>query len=300
MVARNSFFAFFTGCKRRFPADVFATIALALFVVLSPLSLAAADAQESVTIPNFWDPKRHVDTPRTDAIPSIRFLTTDDFPPFNFIDTHGRLAGFHIDLARALCAEFKINCTIQARPFDDLIDALAEGHGDAVIAGISPDRTERGRVEFSDFYMRLPARFVAGRPDAAMAISPEGLAGVPVAVVARTAHEAYLTAFFKEADIRPMRTVDDIRAALKAGEVKLFFADGLSSSFWIAGADSDNCCAFAGGPYLEPRYFGNGFSIAVNRGNGMLRGILDYGLRRLYEKGVFAELYLRYFPVGFY
>ncbi|MCC2113711.1 MAG: transporter substrate-binding domain-containing protein [Hyphomicrobiales bacterium] len=272
----------------------------ALVVALSPFSPDSAGAQEAVTVPNFWDPKRHVDTPRTDAIPSIRFLTTDNFPPFNFIDSHGRLAGFHIDLARALCAEFKINCTIQARPFADLIDALAEGHGDAIIAGISPDRTERGKVEFSDVYMRLPARFVARSAEAGMEISPDTLAGVPVAVVAHTAHEAYLTTFFAEADIRSVRTIDDMRTALKSGEVTLFFADGLSSSFWIAGDSSENCCAFAGGPYLEPRYFGNGFSIAVNRGNGLLRGILDYGLRRLYEKGVFAELYLRYFPVGFY
>ena len=45
----------------------------------------------------------------------IRFLTTDDFPPFNFLNDRGQLTGFNVDLARAICAELNAPCTIQAR-----------------------------------------------------------------------------------------------------------------------------------------------------------------------------------------
>jgi polar amino acid transport system substrate-binding protein len=57
---------------------------------------------------------------------------------------------------------------------------------------------------------------------------------------------------------------------------------------------------FAGGPYLEQRFFGQGYAIAVARGATDTKRALNAALQAIYEKGVFAELYLRYFPVGFY
>ncbi|MGZ9410061.1 MAG: transporter substrate-binding domain-containing protein, partial [Methylocystis sp.] len=48
----------------------------------------------------------------------------------------------------------------------------------------------------------------------------------------------------------------------------------------------------------DPKYFGEGVGIAVKKGNAPLRRALDYALSRLAQRGVFAELYLKYFPVG--
>src|SRR5882724_9736350 len=98
---------------------------------------AAGDGAAGVTIPNFWDPKRRVERPAAGAVQAIRFVTTDDFPPFNFLDADGHLTGFNIDLARAICTELAIRCTIQARPFDDLAHSLETKTADAAIAGIA-------------------------------------------------------------------------------------------------------------------------------------------------------------------
>ena len=71
-------------------------------------------------------------------------------------------------------------------------------------------------------------------------------------------------------------------------------------SFWLQSDAADNCCVFAGGPYLESRFFGEGMAIAMPRGSADLKQAIDSALASLYEKGVFAELYLRSFPVGFF
>jgi polar amino acid transport system substrate-binding protein len=71
-------------------------------------------------------------------------------------------------------------------------------------------------------------------------------------------------------------------------------------SFWLQSEAAAGCCVFAGGPYLEPRFFGQGFAIAVPRDATDIRATIDVALDALYDKGVFAELYLRYFPVGFF
>src|SRR6185312_10517640 len=97
------------------------------------------------------------------AVPAIRFITTDDFPPFNFLDAQGHLIGFNVDLARAICAELTIPCTIQARPWADLAGALANKNADAIIAGLAVTAEARASLDFSDVYLRSPARFVVRR-----------------------------------------------------------------------------------------------------------------------------------------
>ena len=56
-------------------------------------------AAEAVVVPNFWDPRARIERPSAEEIGAIRFLTTDDFPPFAFKDRRGILVGFDIDLA---------------------------------------------------------------------------------------------------------------------------------------------------------------------------------------------------------
>jgi polar amino acid transport system substrate-binding protein len=260
----------------------------------------AAEPQAAVTIPNFWDPKRRVERPPAGAVPAIRFVTTDDFPPFNFLDAQGHLIGFNVDLARAICAELAIPCTIQARSWEDLAGALANKNADAIVAGLAITAEAREKLDFSDVYLRSPARFVVRRDGPGIDASAEGLAGHSLAVVEHTAHEAYLAAFFPQAARRTYPTIEAAREALKAGAVDALFADGVQSSFWLQSEAAGNCCVFAGGPYLEQHFFGNGMAIAVPKGADDLRRALNAAMGALHDKGVYAELYLRYFPVSLY
>ncbi|MCP4380609.1 MAG: transporter substrate-binding domain-containing protein [Hyphomicrobiales bacterium] len=260
---------------------------------------AGADAS-GPTIPSFWDPKRRVERPPAGSVQAIRFLTTDDFPPFSFLNEDGRLMGFNVDLARAICDELGIRCTIQAREWDDLMRALQEGNADAVIAGVAMTTQTREVLDFSDVYLRSPGRFATRIGDEPFVPTSEGLAGKTLAVVARTAHEAYLAAFFPEVGRKLYPTVDAARAALRSGEADAFFGDGLQLSFWLQSEAAGGCCRFAGGPYLEARFFGEGMAVAVPRGSADLKQAIDSALASLFENGVYSELYLRYFPVSFF
>lgn len=255
----------------------------------------------TVVVPNFWDPRSRIERPPVGAVPAIRFITTEDFPPFNFLDANGRLTGFNVDLARAICAELGIRCTIQAREWAELPERIADKTADAAIAGLAITAENRTLLDFSDIYMRTPARFVARKDQAALDVTTEGLRGKTLAVVARTAHEAYLAAMFPEVGRRLYPTADEARAAVKDGEADAHFGDGLQLSFWLESESADGCCAFVGGPYLESRFFGQGYAIAIARGaNTDLKRAINAALQAIYEKGVFAELYLRYFPIGFF
>src|SRR5690606_33392023 len=122
------------------------------------LALLAAPACAQ-PLPYHADPDAREILPGAVSVPAIRFLTTADFPPFNFRDGEGELIGFNIDLARRICTEVNVACTIQAWPWDQAANALADSQGDALIAGLAmtPDNGER--FDFSATYLALPGRF---------------------------------------------------------------------------------------------------------------------------------------------
>ncbi|MFK8252572.1 transporter substrate-binding domain-containing protein [Ancylobacter terrae] len=262
---------------------------------------ALAAGPDGVNVPGFWDPKRRPERPDVTRLPTqIRFVTTDDYPPFSFRDGSGQPIGLNVDLARAICDELAITCTLEVKPFEALAEALENGSADAAIAGIAITPSTRESMDFTDRYFRSPARFVARRDDAVLQTRPETVASRSVGVVAGTAHEAYLRDFFAETAIRSFPTADAAREALRRSEVDLIFGDGVQLAFWINGTNSANCCVFIGGPFTESRYFGEGMGIAVKRGNDALRQAINYALARVWEKGVYTDLYLRWFPVSVY
>src|SRR4249919_3707818 len=83
-----------------------------------------AVTSDPMAVPGFWDPRRRPERPDLSRITIIRFLTETDYPPFNYAGPDGNPAGFNVDLARMICEEIQVQCTVQMRRFDTLISAL--------------------------------------------------------------------------------------------------------------------------------------------------------------------------------
>lgn len=282
-------------------------------VVLTPACFIGggqAQAQQArPVIPNFWDPQERFIKPNTRTLPRLRFLTTTDFPPFSFIDEDKRLVGFHVDLARAICEELEVLpvCQIQALPFEELQSALSGGRGDLALAGIAITQQNRRSLAFSRPYFHLPARFVTRRGAPYREPLVRALVKKQVGVVDGSAHAAYARAHFGQLYVRVFETRDGALNALKKEQIEAVFDDGLALSFWLQAEEKraqqlkqKNCCAFAGGPYLSQTYFGRGLAVAMVKGNFELESAINFALRSINDKGRFAELYLRYFPIGLF
>lgn len=278
------------------PAPLMLAIAMSLAALLGPAK--SAEPQ----VPVLWDSKERLPKPDLSTLPRLRFLTTTDFPPFNFIDKSGRLSGFHIDLARAICAELGISekCQIQALPWAELDAALNSGEGEALIAGVPATAESREKYAFSRPYLQFPARFIMRKGQAVTEPLVDKLADKRVGVLAGSAHERVLRDYFGSVKVVTYTKADWLNIDLKDGKLDAVFGDGMRLSFWLAGTDAAGCCRFAGGPYLAPEYLGTGLAIATKPDNPALAAAFDYALHEISAKGTFAELYLRYFPVSFF
>ncbi|WP_438646701.1 transporter substrate-binding domain-containing protein [Salinarimonas soli] len=276
----------------------FALLGLLVGVLLQAAPVAAQD----VTIPNLWDPRARPERPDISSGRTIRFLTDDDFPPLNFQGPEGVPTGFVVELARAACERLGLTCTVQARRFDTLLPSLAEGRGDVVAAAVPITANLRQAYAVTKPLFRFPARFVTRRDRAqgagAKPFDVAALAGAKVGVVGGTAHEAYLSTLLPAVARQAYPDAGEAQAALRRGEVDYVFGDGLTLALWVGGSASEECCALVGGPFLESRFFGEGIGFVLRADDDALRRALDFALQRLWDDGKYAELYLRFFPVG--
>lgn len=264
------------------------------------LALSGAVQAQAVMVPNFWDPKAQLERPEIPATRTIRFLVDDDFPPLHFPGLDGTPTGFSVELARAACERLGLTCTVQVRRFDTLLDALAEKQGDVVAAAIPVTADLRQRFAVTAPYFKIPARLVtkSAQIKDLPAFSPKDLQGKTIGLVEGTAHEAFAKSFMKTSVLKPYPELAAAEVELKAGAIDYVFADGLSLALWIGGEDAGGCCVFAGGPYLESRFFGEGIGFVSRNEDENLRRALDYALQQLWKEGKYAELYLRFFPIS--
>ena len=105
-----------------------------------------------MAVPGFWDPRRRPERPDLSRISIIRFLTETDYPPFNYAGPDGAPAGFNVDLARLICEEIKVACTVQMRRFDTLIASLEQQQGRR---GDRLDRRDAGDAQAGRFQRSL-------------------------------------------------------------------------------------------------------------------------------------------------
>ncbi|MEF0864136.1 MULTISPECIES: transporter substrate-binding domain-containing protein [Rhizobium] len=265
------------------------------------MPLAAQEAPPS-GLPILFDSRERLPKPDLSSLVRLRFLTSVDFPPFNFADQNGKLAGFHVDLAREICDELGISdkCQIQALPFDELQGALSASQGDAVIAGVAVTPELRKSFAFSRPFLMLPARFVRNLKASIDGTTAAALAGHSVGVVKRTAHESMLAAFFPDIKQVPFDDKNALLTAVKDGKVDAAFADGLQLSFWVSSSSAEKCCALFDGPYLSQQFLGEGMTIMLRQQDADLTAAINHALATLSRDSRLQEIYLRYFPYGLY
>jgi polar amino acid transport system substrate-binding protein len=283
-------------CLRASPRQL---AALAFILLCLPVLPASAQVRNDI-VPDTWQGEALRPKPDLHGLEKLRFVSDSDYPPFHYLDEVGALTGFNVDLAKAICEQLEVECEIKDVEWADIIPSLDRGDADAAIASMRISAESEVKADFTSRYYATPARFVAQKASDLKDISPDTLEGKKVGVAKGTGHEAYLKLFFPNVAIASFDTPEDAQKALKEGAIDLVFGDGISLTFWLNGVNSEGCCEFRGGPYLDNKFFGEGVGIAVKKGNRQLVDVLNYALEQVHASGRYEELFLRYFPMSFF
>ncbi|AGF75196.1 transporter substrate-binding domain-containing protein [Bartonella vinsonii] len=266
------------------------------------LFFSFAEAKTAGGLPSFFASHEHLLPPDTTGIIRLRFVTTFDFPPFNFLDKTGYLAGYHIDLLRAICSKLNLEklCEVEVVPWEELVEHVKDGGAEVIIAGLKETSKTHQDLVFTKSYLRFPARFVASRLVNFDEPISDKLTYLSSGVLFKSAHEKLFRNYFPEAQWQAFKDRAELYKALQDHKIDLIFDDGFALSLWLNDPKSNDCCYFVGGAYMGPQLLGQGMRLAVAKKNDKLIDILNYALKSLENDGKLAELYLRYFPMSFY
>jgi len=223
---------------------------------------------------------------------TIRIATEGAYPPFNMKNKAGKLTGFDVDMARALCAEMKAKCTIVAQDWDGIIPGLLAKKYDAIVASMSITAERQKKVAFSAPYYKNYLRFVA-RKSKKLMTDKAGLKGKTIGAQRATVSSQYLEKKYKGAvRIKVYGTQQKAWLDLKAGRVDAVLADIYPGHDWVS---KNKRFAFTG----EKIDINDQIGIAVRKGDP-LQAKISAAIKALRANGTYAKINAKYFPFDIY
>lgn len=212
----------------------------------------------------------------------ITFAMEPSYPPFENTNEKGEIVGFDVDIAKAICQQIEANCKFESLSFDSLIQAVRSKRIDAAISAIDITESRAKQVSFSEPYYDSSASFVAvkGKFDLTNAKN--------VGVQNGTTFQQYVVAEAKQYSPKPYSSLQNAVLDLKNGRIDIIFGDTAVLAEWVK---TDDSLTFVGDKVTNPKYFGNGLGIAVNKGNKALLQQLNQGLATIKENGEYQQIY---------
>jgi ABC-type amino acid transport substrate-binding protein len=263
-----------------------AGLRLRWFVVLSAyvagcISLAAA--QETAA-------------PETAKSQSLRVAVDLAYPPFSYRTERGRLEGFDVDIAYALCAEIDRECDLVEMPFSDVIERLRGGEIDIAVVSMSITSERMLLVDFSIPYYRAPTRFVSAADNSS--IESGNPNGIRIGVRRGTVFETYARAVLAGSnEVIGYTLQEEIYLDLVLGRLDAGLGNGLSMQVAFLDTELGKEFALVDAPLRDDRYFGSGEAVAIRKGQLELKAALDRAIVRLRDDGVLAEIWQHYFDM---
>ena len=227
------------------------------------------------------------------AANKLRIATTGDYPPFSYVDDAGKLGGFDVDIALALCERMGVECELRSHEWETLIPELRAGTFDVIAASMSITEPRRELVAFTDRYYSNVVRFVANKDSD---FHPDRPAGTTIGVARATVSSDWLEDNLADvATIKLYRNQSELLGDLAGARLDAVLGDGLGMHTWLQSEDGA-AFRFAGhGLRLD-----EGIGLAVRHEDDALRRDLNRALARLLADGSYQAINARYFPFSIY
>lgn len=210
----------------------------------------------------------------------VRMGTEGAYPPYNFINDDGELAGFEIDLGNELCSRAGLTCEWVSNDWDSIIPNLVSGNYDTIIAGMSISESRMEVISFTeDYYPPTPSAYLGLSGDA-------DLGGV-VAVQVSTIQAGFIAE--GEASMLEFATPDETVAAVRSGEADAVFADFDYLAPLVEASGGE--LVFVG----DPVPLGGGVAMGLRQSDDELRATFTTQIQAMKEDGTLNALILEWF-----
>ena len=223
----------------------------------------------------------------------LRIATEGTYAPWSFVDAGGKLTGWDVDIANALCEVMKAKCTIMAQEWDGIIPGLNARKYDLIVASMGVTEKRKQQVAFSKKYKNTASQFVA-RKDAPADTSPDALKGKRIGVQRGSIQDAYLTATYPKSEIVRYDKTTDVELDLIAGRVDLLLANKMTSMLGFLKRPEASGFALVG-PEYTGGLLGEGNAIALRKDDAKLLEEVNAAIDTLIANGTYDSITRKYF-----
>jgi arginine/ornithine transport system substrate-binding protein len=230
---------------------------------------------------------------------TIRFGIDGNYPPFAKQGADGKLQGFDVDIANALCTAMKVTCQIVPQDWDGLIPALNANKFDAILSSMSITEERMKAVDFSNKYYHTPSRMIAKD---GTKVDQQSFKGKKIGVLRASIQEKFAKDYWAKNGARLVAygKVPEAFLDLKSGRIDGVFVDSVVGDTDFLKSSQGKGFAFVGPDYNDPKYFGRGAGIAVKKGNGALTERLNKAIEQIRKDGSYKKVQDKYFNFNVY
>lgn len=223
----------------------------------------------------------------------IRVGVEGNYPPFSQLGTDGKLSGFDIDIANAICARLKAECTLVQQEWDGMMPALNAKKFDMIVASMTISEERKKAADFSDPYYDVPSRWVA-KAGVFKDASPASLKGKKIAVLRNSPRAKYVADTYKDAEVLLVAKETDVYMELANGRADIGFGSSVVSSEGFLKKPEGKGFAQVGNT-IRLDGGGGGVGIAMRKGETELREKVNAALKAIKADGSYKKLNEKYF-----
>ena len=229
----------------------------------------------------------------------VRIGTEGAYPPFNSLTADGKLVGFDIDIAQALCDQMKVECEFVTQDWDGMIPALQAGKFDAVIASMSITEERKQKVDFTKKYYNTPPAIAVPKDSKLAGTTDADLKGALLGAQSSTTHSNYAEEKLPSAELKLYPTPDEYKLDVINGRVDAVIDDVVVLSDWLK-TDDGSCCKLLGTLTPDPVINGEGAGIAIRKEDQELKAMFDEAIKGIRASGKYQEINDKYFNFDVY
>ncbi len=231
---------------------------------------------------------------------TLRLGTEGAYPPFNYIEADGKIAGFDVEIGQELCKRIGEECEVVAQDWDGIIPGLLANKYDFIIASMFITEERKKQVAFTEPYYLAAMTNVVPKGSDITEFTNEALADKVIGAQSGTTQADYIEATYSDADVRLYPTQDEVNLDMASGRIDMQVGDMLPMLDWTKKTEDGVCCELAGDPITDPAFVGEGVGIALRQEDDELREKLNAALAEMRADGTYKTINDKYFDIDVY
>lgn len=224
----------------------------------------------------------------------LRMGTNATFPPYEFTDENGEVAGIDAEIAAAVAEKLGMELDITDMAFESLIPALQAGTIDIVLAGMTVDPERAEQVNFTDSYATgVQVVIIPESSDIAPVEQEDGslavdLTGKTIGVQTGTTGDLYCTDEYGQENVKQFDNGPLAVAALVNGQIDCVVIDQEPAKNYVA--------ANEGLKILDTAYANENYAAAISKDNTELLEQVNAAMQELKDDGTLQSIIDKYIP----